>query len=64
MDHFQDVRLISFDRCNLTWNAGDVAYIRPRNSSESVQHLFEIFKEHNLDISSDDFVILEDDDGE
>jgi len=48
----------------LTWNVGDVAYIRPRNSQESVKQLFEIFKEHNLDINAKDVVILEDTDGE
>ncbi|CRK94651.1 CLUMA_CG008151, isoform A [Clunio marinus] len=58
-EHFQDVRLISFCRCSLTWNPGDVAYIRPQNSTESVKMLFEIFKEHDLNIFPNDCVMLE-----
>lgn len=58
-DHFQDVRLLSFCRCNLNWKSGDVAYIRPRNSAESVDRLFEIFNEHNLDIKPNDSVQLQ-----
>jgi sulfite reductase alpha subunit-like flavoprotein len=56
--HFQDVRLISFCRCNLTWNVGDVAYIRPKNSPENVKKLFKIFNEHNLQIRPEDIVTL------
>lgn len=64
-DHFQDVRLISFCRCNLTWSAGDVAYVRPRNSEESIEKLFEIFEEHELNIFPGQCVMLDQlDDGE
>lgn len=64
-DHFQDVRLLSFCRCNLTWKLGDVAYIRPKNSSENVCRLFEIFEKHNLGIRPDDLLTLQQiDDGE
>ncbi|XP_070494025.1 NADPH-dependent diflavin oxidoreductase 1 [Chironomus tepperi] len=59
-DHFQDVRLISFDRCNLSWEVGDVAYIRPKNSQQNIEQLFKIFNEHNLDINAEDTVVLED----
>ena len=48
----------------MTWNVGDVAYIRPRNSQHNIEKLFEIFDEHNLDIKSSDVVVLEDTDGE
>lgn len=41
-----------------------MAYIRPKNSKEDVENLFELFKEHKLNISSEDCVMLEDDDGE
>lgn len=58
-DHFQDVRLISFCRCNLNWNAGDVAYVRPTNSEENVEKLFEIFDEHGLDVHPSDCVMLD-----
>lgn len=64
LDHFQDVRLISFSQGNLRWNMGDVAYIRPRNSEESVNELFEIFKEHNLNFYNGEYIMLEDDEGE
>lgn len=47
-DHFQEVYLISFCRGNLFWNAGDVAYIRPKNSPEAVAKLFEIFKDRKV----------------
>ncbi|KAG5678793.1 hypothetical protein PVAND_008428 [Polypedilum vanderplanki] len=61
-DHFQDVRLISFN-CELKWEIGDVAYVRPQNSKEAVDRLFEIFKEHNLDFADgyNCCVMLEDD---
>lgn len=61
-DHFQDVRLISFSCHKLRWNVGDVAYIRPRNSSESVSQLFAILKEHGLDWENV-CVMLKGDDG-
>lgn len=62
-EHFQDVRLISFKCNNLKWNVGDVAYIRPRNSLDNVDRLFDVFKEHNLNLGSQ-YVMLEGDDGE
>lgn len=61
-EHFQDVRLISFKCNNLKWNVGDVAYIRPRNSLDNVDRLFDVFKEHNLNFGSQ-YVMLEGDDG-
>lgn len=57
-DHFQDVRLISLSKGNLNWNVGDVAYIRPKNSEENVNKLFEIFDEYELGIKQNDFVVL------
>ena len=47
----------------MRWDVGDVAYIRPRNSLENVDRLFEVFKEHNLNFDSQ-YVMLEGDDGE
>lgn len=58
-DHFQDVRLISFCRCNLTWNAGDVAYVRPKNSPENIEKFFQIFNDHKLQLHPSDCVMLE-----
>jgi hypothetical protein len=43
---------------------GDVVYIRPKNSSENVNRLFELFSEHELDFSADTCVQLEDNIGE
>ncbi|XP_061380052.1 NADPH-dependent diflavin oxidoreductase 1 [Danaus plexippus] len=51
--HFQDVRLITLKVCEdkvLDYKPGDVFNIRPRNSKEDVDDLFEIFDTHNLDI--------------
>jgi sulfite reductase alpha subunit-like flavoprotein len=44
-DHFQDVRLISFDLTgsSLTYAPGDVAMIQPQNSDENVDLFFQIF---------------------
>lgn len=49
-DHFQDVRLISFDSKNIEWSAGDVLVVRPINSPEKVHSLFNVFREHNLQL--------------
>ena len=48
----------------MTWNVGDVAYIRPRNSRQNIEQLFKIFNEHNLGIHANDVIVLEDNDGE
>ncbi|CAG9569179.1 unnamed protein product [Danaus chrysippus] len=51
--HFQDVRLITLKVCEdklLDYKPGDVFNIRPRNSKEDVDDLFDIFDTHNLDI--------------
>lgn len=47
-DHFQDVRLISFDSTGIEWAPGDVLIVRPQNSDEQVDELFHILGEHNL----------------
>lgn len=48
----QDVRLITLKTNNSTldYKPGDVYNIRPRNSQEDIDDLFNIFKEHNIDI--------------
>lgn len=45
IDHFQDVRLISFDLTgsSLTYSPGDVAMVQPQNSNENVDKFFQIF---------------------
>ncbi|KAJ8715776.1 hypothetical protein PYW07_010258 [Mythimna separata] len=51
--HFQDVRMITLktaDDTKLNYKPGDIFNIRPRNSKEEVEDLFNIFKEHNIDI--------------
>lgn len=48
-DHFQDVRLISFDLngSGITYSPGDVAMIQPHNSEENVKKFFEVFQHLN-----------------
>lgn len=57
-NHFQDVRLISFASQNLSWNPGDVLVVRPANSDEQVEDLFNIFQEHNFDFSAKTIINL------
>ena len=47
-DHFQDVRLISFDLNDsvIIYSPGDVAMIQPHNSEENFKIFFEVF--HHL----------------
>lgn len=49
-DHFQDVRLISFNSKHIEWSPGDVLVVRPINSVEKVNDLFNVFSEHNLQL--------------
>lgn len=56
--HFQDVRLISFDPKHSHWNPGDILMLRPRNSAEKVNELFNIFREHNLAIYPETVVTI------
>lgn len=44
-DHFQDVRLITFDLkdSDISYLPGDVVMIQPRNSDEKVNKFFEVF---------------------
>ncbi|XP_072096678.1 NADPH-dependent diflavin oxidoreductase 1 isoform X3 [Mobula birostris] len=44
-DHFQDVRLITFDitDSDIEYSAGDVAMIEPRNSPDSVEQFCQLF---------------------
>ncbi|XP_058055576.1 NADPH-dependent diflavin oxidoreductase 1 [Anopheles bellator] len=53
-DHFQDVRLIAFEKSpSVSWSPGDVLYVRPHNSPEAVDGLFEIFHEHGIALHRD-----------
>uniref|UniRef100_A0A182US59 NADPH-dependent diflavin oxidoreductase 1 n=1 Tax=Anopheles merus TaxID=30066 RepID=A0A182US59_ANOME len=47
-EHFQDVRMITFEKKAVPWCSGDVLYVRPHNSKESVDQLFEIFHQHEF----------------
>lgn len=49
-DHFQDVRLISFNSKRIQWSPGDVLVVRPINSREKVRELFDVFSEHNVQL--------------
>ncbi|CAH2234735.1 jg20962 [Pararge aegeria aegeria] len=51
--HFQDVRLITFrttEDDKVDYSPGDIFNIRPRNSDEDINDLFDIFDSHNIDI--------------
>lgn len=59
-NHFQDVRLISFQISDeVQWSPGDVVMIRPRNSQKSVNDLFDVFKENGLLLYPDTIVQLD-----
>lgn len=49
-DHFQDVRLLSFDSKKLSWSPGDILNIRPQNSEEKVDEFFALLEEHQVSI--------------
>ncbi|XP_031633473.1 NADPH-dependent diflavin oxidoreductase 1 [Contarinia nasturtii] len=63
-EHFQDVRLISFKSDLLNWQPGDVLVVRPNNSDEQVDELFDIFNEHNFEFGADTIVQLHEIDAE
>lgn len=51
---FQDVRLLTFRTKNgtkLNYHPGDVFNVRPRNSKEDIEDLFQIFQSHSMDIN-------------
>ncbi|KAJ0170757.1 hypothetical protein K1T71_013529 [Dendrolimus kikuchii] len=53
VDHFQDVSLIKLSNKTeipLNYDPGDVFNIRPRNSEEDIEDLFNIFDSHGIDI--------------
>lgn len=52
------MRLISFKSDDLHWQPGDVLVVRPQNSDEQVNELFDIFKEHNFDFDANTIVKL------
>uniref|UniRef100_A0A182MRS2 NADPH-dependent diflavin oxidoreductase 1 n=1 Tax=Anopheles culicifacies TaxID=139723 RepID=A0A182MRS2_9DIPT len=55
-DHFQDVRMITFEKKAVPWSSGDVLYVRPHNSSESIDQLFQLFQQHEIQLDRDTFV--------
>uniref|UniRef100_A0AAG5CYL5 NADPH-dependent diflavin oxidoreductase 1 n=1 Tax=Anopheles atroparvus TaxID=41427 RepID=A0AAG5CYL5_ANOAO len=55
-DHFQDVRLITFEKKSVPWCPGDVLYVRPHNSKESVDTLFEILHQQGFDLDKSTMV--------
>uniref|UniRef100_A0A182VQC2 NADPH-dependent diflavin oxidoreductase 1 n=1 Tax=Anopheles minimus TaxID=112268 RepID=A0A182VQC2_9DIPT len=55
-DHFQDVRMITFEKKGVPWSSGDVLYVRPHNSSESVDQLFQLFDQHDIHLDRETFV--------
>ncbi|XP_067643825.1 NADPH-dependent diflavin oxidoreductase 1 [Eurosta solidaginis] len=60
INHFQDVRLLSFDFPNsVAWRVGDVLDLHPANSKEQVAQFFDLVNEHNLDFSESTIVKLD-----
>lgn len=55
-EHYQDVRLISFDNTGVVWAPGDVLVVRPQNSDENVDELFRIISEHHLPLNANTLV--------
>ncbi|XP_012063094.1 PREDICTED: NADPH-dependent diflavin oxidoreductase 1 [Atta cephalotes] len=55
-DHFQNVRLITIKANNITYDPGDVIYIRPKNTAEQVKRFFDILHEHNIKLFSDTII--------
>lgn len=49
-DHFQDVRLLSFDSKKLSWTPGDIVNVRPRNRPEKVDEFFALLEELQVPI--------------
>lgn len=58
-DHFQDVRLLTFDSSGLTWRPGDVLIVRPQNRKDKVDELFALFHEHQLPFLPENMVKIE-----
>lgn len=64
LDHFQDVRLLTFDASLAKWNPGDVLLCRPKNSSEKVEQLFNLFSQNNLNLHRSTIILINEiDDG-
>lgn len=58
-DHFQDVRLISILLpYDITYDPGDVVYIRPKNSVEQVNRFFNILYDNYVELYSDTMVVV------
>lgn len=52
------MRLISFKSDHLNWRPGDVLVVRPKNSDEQINELFDIFQEHGFDFGPETIVKL------
>lgn len=49
-DHFQDVRLLSFDAKKLSWSPGDILNVRPQNRQTMVDDFFALMEELQVPI--------------
>ncbi|XP_032682772.1 NADPH-dependent diflavin oxidoreductase 1-like isoform X1 [Odontomachus brunneus] len=52
-DHFQDVRLIHIQADDISYQPGDVVYVRSKNSIEQVRHFFDVLHEHDVKLFPD-----------
>lgn len=53
------ITMKTVDETKINYKPGDVFNIRPRNCKEEVDELFNIFKEHNIDIKPHYILIVE-----
>lgn len=51
VDHFQDVRLITLESSDISYEPGDIIYVRPKNSMEQVEKFFRILCDNNVKLS-------------
>ncbi|KZC12155.1 NADPH-dependent diflavin oxidoreductase 1 [Dufourea novaeangliae] len=52
-DHFQDVRLIKLKSDNINYQAGDVVYVRPKNSNQQIDKFFNVLSSNNVQLDPD-----------
>ncbi|KAG7200700.1 hypothetical protein KM043_001251 [Ampulex compressa] len=55
-DHFQDVRLIRIQSENITYEPGDVVYVRPKNAKNEVDKFFNLLHDNNVPLYPDTIV--------
>ncbi|KAK2588720.1 hypothetical protein KPH14_001610 [Odynerus spinipes] len=52
-DHFQDVRLIKIKAESITYEPGDIIYVRPKNSLKQIEKFFNLLNDNNVPLHPD-----------